>query len=403
MHVAIVSQNADLAIDIRPRAEAEALAAAGHTVTLVGGTQHLSRLRDVTAPVVRLCTYSMPRQAEGNAGQVRELGQSFARTAKALVQLSRTRPIDVLHSGNPPDNAWLLLRLLRRAQGYSPHFVYDQHDVAPVLAEEKLGNAVHARAAVRLHERLETASFRRAALTVFANPEYENRARELGLLTDEHVVVPNGWRLPVGDESAAGKSDGRPLVTYIGTINEQDCVPHLVEALAHVPSIDEIRVVVAGDGSDRRAAQSRAAELGISGSIEWLGWVTDRRILGSLVSAADVCVAPERDSSFNRLASFVKIVEYMSLGAPTVAHRLPQTDVLCGDSIEYAEDMTPDALGRAITAVLDDADRAMRLGTKALSRFDATIAWESIGSPNLVAGYSQAFANGGRSQRCGRK
>ena len=45
VHIAIVSQNADLAVDIRPRAEAEALAAAGHTVTLVGGTEHPARLR----------------------------------------------------------------------------------------------------------------------------------------------------------------------------------------------------------------------------------------------------------------------------------------------------------------------------------------------------------------------
>ena len=391
MHIAIVSQNADLAVDIRPRAEAEALAGAGHTVTLVGGTRHLERLRELTAPLVGLYTYSMPRPAEGNAGQVRELAQSLARTAKALLLLSRVRPIDVVHSGNPPDNAWLLLRVLKGAQGFEPQFVYDQHDVAPVLAEEKLGSGPHARAGVRLHERLESASFRRAALTVFANPEYERRALDLGLLTGEHVVVPNGWRLPVGEQNGTWKSAKKTLVAYIGTINEQDCVPHLVDALAHVRNIDGLRVVVAGDGSDRKAAERRAAELGIGSSIEWLGWVTDRRVLGSLVRAADVCVAPERDSSFNRLASFVKIVEYMSLGAPIVAHRLPQTEDLCDDSIEYADEMTAESLGKAIAALLDDPERAARLGMTALSRFEGTVAWESVGSRSLVAGYSRAF------------
>ena len=391
MHIAIVSQNADLAVDIRPRAEAEALAGAGHNVTLVGGTRHLERLRELTAPSVGLYTYSMPQPAEGNAGQVRELAQSLARTAKALLLLSRVRPIDVLHSGNPPDNAWLLLRVLKGAQGFEPQFVYDQHDVAPVLAEEKLGSGPHGRAGVRLHERLESASFRRAALTVFANPEYERRARGLGLLTGEHVVVPNGWRLPVGEQNGTWKSAKKPLVAYIGTINEQDCVPHLVEALAHVRNIDGLRVVVAGDGSDRKAAERRAAELRIGPSVEWLGWVTDRRVLGSLVRAADVCVAPERDSSFNRLASFVKIVEYMSLGAPIVAHRLPQTEDLCDDSIEYADEMTAESLGKAIAALLDDPERAARLGMAALSRFEGTVAWESVGSRSLVAGYARAF------------
>ena len=36
-HVVIVNQNAPLELDLRPRREAETLAAAGYEVTLVGG------------------------------------------------------------------------------------------------------------------------------------------------------------------------------------------------------------------------------------------------------------------------------------------------------------------------------------------------------------------------------
>ena len=202
---------------------------------------------------------------------------------------------------------------------------------------------------------------------------------------------PNGWRLPVGEGTPGWQNEGKHFIAYIGTINEQDGVPHSIEALSSLPGIDGMRVVIAGDGSDRYAAERRATQLGIASSIEWLGWVTDRKTLGALVRAADVCVAPERDSSFNRLASFVKIVEYMSLGSPIVAHRLPQTVALCGDSIEYAQNMTPRALGKAIAQLLDEPARAARLGIAAQARFESAVAWENVGSRHLVSGYRSAF------------
>jgi glycosyltransferase involved in cell wall biosynthesis len=402
VHVAVVSQNADLAVDIRPRAEAEALARAGYAVTLLGGTRHPHQLRELTSELVDVATYTLPSPAAGAAGQIRELSHSFVLMAAALRRLSRRRPIDVLHTANPPDNVWLLLPLLRQFQGFQPRFVFDQHDVAPVLAEEKFGSAAHMRAVVRLVEAFERASFGRAALTVFANPRYEERATSRRLLVGQHVVVPNGWRLP--SASSERWNGGRPLIAYIGTINEQDCVTHMIEALALLPGVADARIVIAGDGSDRARAAERAAELGISKSIEWLGWVTDREQLGSLVRAADVCVAPERDSSFNRLASFVKIVEYMSVGAPIVAHRLPQTEEVCGDTIEYAESMLPEGLAQAIARLLEQPEHAEQLGRAALERFDAQVWWGNVGAPRLVAAYAAAFgtANGtSRSQHGG--
>jgi glycosyltransferase involved in cell wall biosynthesis len=184
---------------------------------------------------------------------------------------------------------------------------------------------------------------------------------------------------------------GSPKIAYIGTMNEFDCVIHLIEALALLPGIASTQVVMAGDGSVRRQAQERAAELGIAGSIKWLGWVTDRDALGDLVHTADVCVAPERDSAFNRLASFVKIVEYMSVGAAIVAHRLPQTEELCGDCVSYAESMEPSGLAAAMQALLTDPAAAARLRAAAIARFDERIWWGNIGRPRLVEAYWEVF------------
>ena len=173
-------------------------------------------------------------------------------------------------------------------------------------------------------------------------------------------------------------------------MGEQDCLVHLVEAVALLEE-EDIRVVLAGDGSARPAAERRAAELGISDRFDWLGWVGRREEIASLVRSADVCVAPETASAFNELASFVKLVEYMSAGAPVVAHRLPQTEGLCADTIAYADDMSAEALARAIDEVLGDGRRAESLGAAARHRFEELLRWENVGAPKLVEAYRSAF------------
>ena len=148
---------------------------------------------------------------------------------------------------------------------------------------------------------------------------------------------------------------------------------------------------MAGSGSALAEVSQRAYDLGLAGTFVWLGAVNDRKRLASLVSAADVCVAPEIDSEFNRLATFVKIVEYMSLGAAVAAHRLPQTERLAGPTIEYADDMSAQALATAIDSLLRSADRARALGKAARSRFEQHISWQRAGAPRLVAAYDRLF------------
>jgi len=393
MHVALVTQNADLELDLRPRAEAEALAAAGFQVTLVGGTRNVARVRELTDENVALALYPMPRQAKGAAGQVVELSHAFSAATRALIRLGRSSRIHVVHASNPPDNVWLSLPAVRAAQRSGPRFVFDQHDVAPVLLEEKYGGSIAAAAFGLPLRRLERSSFSHASLVVFANDEYERRAREQGLLQSPCAIVPNGWSVPPAVPSDHWREGAEHLLAYVGAINEQDHVDHLVEAVALLPRPETVRVCVAGDGAGRATAERRAEELGVGGSFRWLGWVYRREEIGSLVRSADVCVAPEIDSEFNRLASFVKLVEYMSAGAPVVAHRLAQNIRVCGDTVEYAEDMNAAGLAAALSRLLSDPARAEALGNAGRERFEEAIAWESVGAPRLVEAYRSVFGD----------
>jgi glycosyltransferase involved in cell wall biosynthesis len=392
-HVVIVNQNALLEVDLRPRREAEALAGAGYAVTLVGGCESPERVRELTAADVRLELYAQPRGGHGIAGQIREQNQAMTRAMLAVRRASKRTPVAALHAGNPPDNFFLARRVLRLLQGFTPRFVFDQHDAAPVLLAEKFPETPLSRPLTTTARAIERWSFAAAGLVVFANDSYRARAVREGLLRGDSEVVLNGWSLPDAPRDPQWREDAEHLLAYVGTIGEQDNVDHLVDAVAVMPARGRVRVVVAGDGSALEAVKRRARDRGVAPSFEWLGLVTERIRIASLVRAADVCVAPEIDSEFNRLATFVKIIEYMSAAAPVVAHRLPQTEALAGDCVNYAPDMTAEGLATAISELLDAPERGRALGVAARLRFEDQISWERVGGPRLVSGYDRLFGS----------
>jgi glycosyltransferase involved in cell wall biosynthesis len=393
-HVVVVNQNAPLEMDLRPRREAEALAAAGYEVTLVGGCLSPAHIREITSPAVHLELFAQPDGGTGVAGQIREQGQAMMRALSAVRRASRRAPVAAVHAGNPPDNFFLAARALRLLQSATPRFVFDQHDAAPVLLAEKFGGRRLVPPLMAAARRLERQSFAAARLVVFANEEYRSRAVRSGLLRGDSEVVPNGWALPPVPPDR-GWRDGAPhLLAYVGAIGEQDNVDHLVDAVAAARSRVPLKVVVAGEGSALPAAKRRALDRGVAPAFEWLGFVSERDRIAGLVRAADVCVAPEIDSEFNRLATFVKVAEYMSAGATVVAHRLPQTVALAGDTIAYAPDMTARGLADTICDVLDSPERRRTLGDAARARFDERLRWERNGALRLVAGYDRLFGAG---------
>lgn len=398
-HVVVVTQNAPLEMDLRPRREAEALAAAGYEVTLAGGCLSPDRVREVTSPDVRLELFRQPAGGSGVGGQIREQSQAMALAIRALHRASRRSRVAVVHAGNPPDNLFLAGRALRPLQGAAARFVFDQHDASPVLLAEKFPHTPLTRPLMTTARGMERSSFALASLVVFANAEYRSRAARENLLRGDSEVVPNGWSLPEVPPEPGWRDGAEHLLAYVGTIGEQDNVDHLVDAVAAIRPGRRLRVVVAGSGSALDSVRSRARDLGVDRTFEWLGFVADRDRIAALVRAADVCVAPEVDSEFNRLATFVKVIEYMSAGAAIVAHRLPQTETLAGDTVLYPRSMTADGLAAAICELLDAPARRRDLGVAARRRFDDRISWERNGAPRLVAAYGRLLATGGGADR----
>jgi glycosyltransferase involved in cell wall biosynthesis len=120
-----------------------------------------------------------------------------------------------------------------------------------------------------------------------------------------------------------------------------------LRALALVP---EVRGVLIGDGPERGALERLAAELGLEGRVEFLGWRADSQTI--VAERFDALVVPSRAEPFGLVA-----VEAMLAGVPVVASRVGGLTEIIDDGVTgilVAPD-DPVELAHAIERVIEPA------------------------------------------------
>ena len=148
-----------------------------------------------------------------------------------------------------------------------------------------------------------------------------------------------------------------------------DCVRIFARLAAKVPS----RLLMIGDGPDRKAAEGLAVELGVRNRVRFVG---ERRDVASLLGVSNLLLLPSEMESFGLAA-----LEAMACGAIPIATRvggLPEvvTDGFDGFLVELGD---IDAFAQAAEAVIlsPDRERSMRAAGRrtAVTRFgsDAVI------------------------------
>ena len=147
----------------------------------------------------------------------------------------------------------------------------------------------------------------------------------------------------------------------------------LLEALAELRRRGlEFVAVLAGEGSQRAALESRVLALGLGTRVCFLGQVED---LGPLLAAADAVVLPSRWEGLPLV-----LLEAMARGRPVVATAVGGIPEVVGDGeharLVPAEDAR--ALADALEAFHRRLDAALRLGRRALQRVRESYAWSRV-------------------------
>jgi glycogen synthase len=135
-------------------------------------------------------------------------------------------------------------------------------------------------------------------------------------------VIPNGVRMQLspfrtGQERAVFRRrfaiNGAPLVFYVGRIVYEKGVHVLIDAWPLVLRAEpDACLVIAGTGSELERLRQRISELGLSGSITLMGFVSDEE-RERLYRVADVAAFPSLYEPFGIVA-----LEAMAAGCPVV-------------------------------------------------------------------------------------
>jgi glycogen(starch) synthase len=193
-------------------------------------------------------------------------------------------------------------------------------------------------------------------------------------LGDRGSVVFNGVR--VADFRSVAPFDWpRPYVFGIGRLVHQKGFDVLLDAFARlvveVPT--DLDLILAGDGVERSALESRAASLGLGERVRFLG-ATDRDRTVALFRGCEVFVLPSRHEPFG-----IVNLEAMASARPVVASAVGGVPEFITDGetglLVPAEDSA--ALCDALRRIVTDPSLAQGLATRARLRADE-FDWSAI-------------------------
>jgi glycosyltransferase involved in cell wall biosynthesis len=380
----------DYAIDARVRREAETLAAHDFNVrcltTKNGGTAKRFTLDGVEVEELRVAKY----RGKSTRAYATSYIHFLAAASVACVRLLARGELDIVHVHNIPDFL-VLAGLIPRFAGRK--VVLDVHDSVPETFAAKFSNGSLLRKALCLEERLSALVAHRV---ICVNHPQRDVLVGRGIPDAKTFIsmnVPDPRIFASAAPSTAVTEAGRLHLVYHGTMVQRLGVDLLIRSVARLQDrIPGVRLHLWGHGDDLSAFQALAQELNVSDRILFEPAGFPLRELPARLGTMDLGVVGNRQSAAGDLMLPVKLLEYVSLGIPTVVPRLKTIQhYFTEDMVAFYEPEDVDSLADAILRLHDSAD--LRRSQAAAARgFLDDYGWERQGE-ELVAMYRTLVEN----------
>jgi len=362
----------DFVVDSRIQRQARALAERGDRVDCVCLNDEEEILVGAGAIGLHRAAAGKPR---GGAGAY--LGGNFRfllGAARKVSALDRQDPFDLIEIHNMPD---ALVFAAWRPKLRGTPLILNFHDTFPELFATLFERSPRHPLVglVRIEERISAAL---ADGLVFVTPEARDllAARRVSAARTQVVMNTPDERV-FGERRAPTAPDGGEelRVVYHGGLAERFGVETLVRAVA---SLRDRGMPVRLDvyGSDAEAARrvgALAAELSPAG-IHVAPQPTPVEEIPARLEAADLGVVPTLRDGFTELLLPVKLLEYVHMGLPVVASRLPVVERYFGDDVLLAEPGDATSFAAAIEGVWRAPGSALARSRGASQRL-AEIEW----------------------------
>jgi glycosyltransferase involved in cell wall biosynthesis len=377
--------------DTRVKREALAAASTGRSVAVVAlraeGQPEVEAIGPVT--VVRL------PGGKSRAGPLRYVAEyvSFTwRCRRLLARDSRFRHVRLVHVHTLPDFlAWSAAPAQRRGA----RLILDLHEIFPEFTAVKYPG-FPGRIAAAFARRVERAARRRADLTITVNTPIDTllSARAIGRL-ERRIVVHNST--DPGDFGPSVVPTARALhapleLVYHGTLTPLyglDTAVHGVVQAARAGR--SVHLCIIGEGPARPALERLVGELQAA-SLVTFEPPLPQHALRERLHRADAGIVPTRLDAMTRYSLSNKLLEYVHLGIPLLAARLPSYQHYLSDAAAwYCEPNDPADLARAIGRFAGSTAEARRSRAAQAQHELERISWPHE-RDRLVGAYEELLA-----------
>jgi glycosyltransferase involved in cell wall biosynthesis len=318
------------------------------------------------------------------------------RCRRLIAHHRRLAAVHVIHVHTLPDFLlWAALPARRRAG----RIVLDMHEIFPEFTRSKFAGPIGRilEVAARAIERW---ARRRADLTITVNHPIDGllATRSIGR-PERRLIIHNtadpadfGNEGPPPNDRASGD---RPLqLVYHGTLTHLYGLDIAIQGVAAAERLGiPLRLYIIGDGPDRADLISFTDRLGL-GEVVRFELPLPQAALPARLGQCDVGLVPTRLNGMTRYSLSNKLLEYVHLGLPVLAARLPSyNDYFSEDCLWYWRPHDAKDLARAIadfasTSITERCGRAHR-ARSALSE----LAWPRE-RERLLAAYQELINDG---------
>lgn len=204
---------------------------------------------------------------------------------------------------------------------------------------------------------------------------------------DKVLLVANGTDVVAASAEPPPGGAGSPpargprRVVAVGRMVYKKGFEYLIDAAPRIlERFPDAEIVIGGGGELLPELEERAERLGVSGRVRFPGALSHDQVL-ELIATGELFVMPSvRDPAGNVDGLPIVVLEAMAAGKPVVA-----TDV-SGMPLAVTDDesglLVPErdapALAQAVVEILDDPERAARLGEAGRHRVLTELNWDSV-------------------------
>ena len=281
-----------------------------------------------------------------------------------LTRFLRSEPYQIVHTHT--SKAGFVGRLAARLAG------------VPVIVHTAHGFAFHEESPVsvrRFYSALERLASQWCDRIVTVSEFHRTWAIELGICSPRRIVaIPNGIAEVVRNREVGlaevrremGARHGDLVILSMARLAPDKGLEYLIEAANILPRTGRrIRIVIAGDGSERDRLEQLAARLGVTDRVVFLGFRED---VGDLLAASDLVVLPSLREGLS-----IALLEAMATGKPIIATSIgSQREVASrADMARLVRPADALALSEAIVRLAGDEALMARLGASARALYES--------------------------------